>query len=66
MQVKIEFSKTIEQLVSEIGVIKTAKEIGVTKDAVRQMISNERQIYLKKLRGRWHYAEFKDFKRGKS
>ncbi len=40
-----------------------AAMLGINRNAVRQMRIAKRAIYLRKIDGKWHYAEIKDWKR---
>lgn len=62
----LDYDLTLAEQVEGSTVAQTARMIGVTKDAVRQMLDNGRKIYLKQIGGEWHYSELKDWKRGKT
>lgn len=64
MKKNIDYTITLSDKVAQSSCESVAGLIGVTKDAVRQMLANRREIYLKKIRGQWHYMEVKDWKRG--
>lgn len=60
----IDYDVTLSGQVAKSNMATVAKEIGVTKDAVRQMLLNDRDIYLKLINGQMHYAEFRTWRQG--
>ena len=66
MEKKFVYEVTLKERLEEITQDQLAKELGITKGAVWQMIRAERRVLLKKIKGKWHYFEYKDWKHGKS
>ena len=64
MNKKIVYTITIQDQVAKSGLKETAKLLGLTTPAVRQMINDCRDIYLRKIKGQWFYYETKDWRRG--
>lgn len=64
MKKQIVYDITIQQQVKKTGFRETAQLLGLTVPAVRQMIQDERILYLRKIKGKWHYSEYKDWRRG--
>lgn len=64
MQRSIEYDATLQDYVAEHGQVETSKQLGLSNGAVWVMLGADREIYVKKIRGKLYYGEFKDFRRG--
>lgn len=63
MKRKFQYDIRLADAIRKYGAPEVARMLGITPDAVRQMIRNDRDIYLVCIDGRWDYTELKELLR---
>lgn len=66
MILQIDYAHTLDEFIKQHGMEPAARRLGVTRAAVRQMLTSNRNILVKKIGRRWCYAEVKEYKHARA
>ena len=64
MNINIDGAVTLVEHLAKYSEIEIAEQLNLTRHAVYQMIRAQRDVYIKKVSGKWYYLEVCDWMRG--